>query len=64
MTSIKRHTRYYSSTLYLAQVQYTTNLADPCDFRCENTVTTECKQTKHRHIAYFKVLKIKIPPQL
>ena len=53
MTSIKRHTRYYSTTLYLAQVQYTTNLAVPCDSRCEITVTTECKQTKHRHIAYF-----------
>ena len=53
MTSIKRHTRYYSITLYLVQVRYTTNLAGPCDSRCEITVTTECKQTKHRHIAYF-----------
>jgi hypothetical protein len=26
MTSIKRHTRWYSTTLCLAQVQYTTNL--------------------------------------
>ena len=53
MTSIKRHTPQYSTTLYLAQVWYTTNLAVPCDSRCEITVTTECKQTKHRHIAYF-----------
>ena len=53
MTSIKRHTRYYSITLLLAQVRYTTNLAVPCDPRCEITVTTECKQTKHRHITYF-----------
>ena len=52
MTSIKRHTRYYSITLYLAQVQCTTNMAVPCDSRCEITVTTECKQTKHRHITY------------
>jgi len=35
MTSIKRHTRYYSISLYLAQVRYTTNLAVPCDSRCE-----------------------------
>jgi hypothetical protein len=34
-------------------VQYTTNLAVPYDSRSEITVTTECKQTKHRHIAYF-----------
>jgi hypothetical protein len=53
MTSIKRHKRYYSITLLLAQVRYTTNLAVPCDPRCEITVTTECKQTKHRHITYF-----------
>ena len=53
MTSIKRHTRFYSISLYLAQVRYTTNLAVPCDSRCEITVTTECKQTKHRHITYF-----------
>jgi hypothetical protein len=33
--------------------QYTTNLAVPCDSHCEITVTTECKQTKHRHITYF-----------
>jgi hypothetical protein len=53
MTSIKRHTRYYSISLYLAQVRYTTNLAVPCDSHCEITVTTECKQAKHWHIAYF-----------
>ena len=53
MTSINQHTRYYSTTPNLAQMQYTTNLTAPCDPRCEITVTTECKQTKHRHIAYF-----------
>jgi hypothetical protein len=41
MTSIKRHTRYYSITL--SQVRYTTIMAVPCDSRCEITVTTECK---------------------
>jgi hypothetical protein len=33
ITSIKRHTWYYSISLYLAQVRYTTNLAVPCDSR-------------------------------
>jgi hypothetical protein len=47
MTSIKRHTRYYSTTLYLAQVLYTTNLAVPCDSHCEITMTTELRFCEH-----------------
>jgi hypothetical protein len=56
-TYLKRHTRYYSITLYLAQVQYTINLAVPCVSRCEITMTTECKQTKHWHIAYYHIVE-------
>ena len=50
MTSIKRHTRYYSTTLCLAQVQCTTNLAVPCDSRCAITVTTKCKREQNTGI--------------
>jgi hypothetical protein len=52
---IHGRTRYYSISLYWAQVRHTTNLVVPCDSRCEITVTAQCKQTKRRHIAYNKV---------
>ena len=57
MTSIKRHTGYYSTTLYLAQVQYTTNLAVSCDSRCE--ITEGGKWNSHQMLCAYSSRMVK-----